>query len=100
GSLCIFTPSLHDALPISRDQRAGEGGGEGIDALVERVGLKRREAKLLGELLSRLHEFEGHRACGPGLRRQRLRILCLAHVHVAGDRKSTRLNSSHVKISY
>src|SRR5436309_12655388 len=34
------------------------------------------------------------RAGGAGLRR------CLGSRHVGGDRKSTRLNSSHVKISY
>src|SRR3989442_11625953 len=54
----IYTLSLHDALPISRD------GGGGSDRGRARAG-------------------------GPDARHR-----------ASGDRKSTRLNSSHVRISY
>src|SRR3712207_9341435 len=71
----IYTLSLHDALPISVHARpvAGDAGlalGRGL----------RREAR-------DRHARPG-RPGGPD------------RVHVAADRKSTRLNSSHANISY
>src|SRR5690606_41146454 len=81
----IYTLSLHDALPISEDMVAigrmtahvvGLPGKSGDPGPVTAVGV-----------------YQGIRAC-------------LAHVfgddRLEGrrDRKSTRLNSSHVKISY
>src|SRR5690606_41901831 len=68
----IYTLSLHDALPISRDRHAGAPAASGTDGL---------------------------RADCPWSGRKPP-----AAVRAAGgfrpDRKSTRLNSSHVKISY
>src|SRR5690606_40756374 len=89
-------PSLHDALPISRpvtlhhldihshglrnDEDVGEDDG-GID--VEPFdGLQR--------------DFGGQLRCPTDLEKGLLRT----QRPVFGDRKSTRLNSSHVKISY
>src|SRR5690606_41991144 len=67
----IYTLSLHDALPISAGVRAqGRGPGD------------REEGHRRGH-------HRGHHL-GRGDRTRR----------TAGDRKSTRLNSSHVKISY
>src|SRR5207253_9254430 len=78
------TLSLHDALPISRP---------GIRNLVLR---DIRQPRLDAETLERLLQIAGELA-------QLLEHSRLAHVHdvIDGrDRKSTRLNSSHVAISY
>src|SRR3712207_8348343 len=72
----IYTLSLHDALPISPDRR-------------------RRPA--------RAAEPPDHRvllAPGGGHGRARAPRRELVHVRHLGDRKSTRLNSSHANISY
>src|SRR5690606_41182320 len=88
--------SLHDALPISSHRAAG-----GIEAAHQArmagyeylavVGRDGRGRKLVGELQGRppvdLHGI------GRGGYAQNLAVHRL-------DRKSTRLNSSHVKISY
>src|SRR5690606_41233999 len=72
----IFTLSLHDALPISGRSILGtETGGLGRAGGGE--GLLGRRPR------SRAHAGLGRGGQGP-----------------PGDRKSTRLNSSHVKISY
>src|SRR5438874_3743161 len=70
----IYTLSLHDALPIYRACQAGAGE----DWPGESRGRGRRLRRPPAEGI-------------PGLRRR----LCQAR-----DRKSTRLNSSHVEISY
>src|SRR5436309_11651851 len=67
----IYTLSLHDALPICPSPRADVGGPRS---------LRRADVPLLRPELH--HERPGHRG------------------GAARDRKSTRLNSSHVKISY
>src|SRR3712207_7375239 len=66
----IYTLSLHDALPISA---AGHPGRH----------VRPRRAAVLGHVGQRLdhHEVRGD-------------------LHRRGDRKSTRLNSSHANISY
>src|SRR2546430_9067562 len=73
----IYTLSLHDALPISSHVQGG--GGAGARALPRRaargVALPRGVAGVVGG---------GGRSAGAAL----------------GDRKSTRLNSSHSQISY
>src|SRR3712207_7879282 len=81
----IYTLSLHDALPISRG-----GGGEerpalrtGAPAVQQRAGLRP----------------------GPGLEGGAGDGALRAGTHLGaarrtGDRKSTRLNSSHANISY
>src|SRR3712207_8262229 len=75
----IYTLSLHDALPISR-----RGGRAALRAGVRRgVGGAHRQGRRLA------------------LRRRPLTRLAEAQVpRRAGDRKSTRLNSSHANISY
>src|SRR5947209_11184163 len=66
----IYTLSLHDALPISK----------GEPALLRRSGRAEPQALLL-------------RPLGRGIDLQ-------AALRALGDRKSTRLNSSHANISY
>src|SRR3712207_8126535 len=75
----IYTLSLHDALPILAGPRARAG----------RVGRASRGEHPQGAR----DELDPHRALlrGGGARRLGVR---------AGDRKSTRLNSSHANISY
>src|SRR3712207_8640396 len=72
----IYTLSLHDALPIFDLDVA-----VGVEERHLQVGV---DAALAEEAVHRLH--------------QRLRLL--GGGEVAGDRKSTRLNSSHANISY
>src|SRR5690606_41575681 len=76
--------SLHDALPISQAEVAGLVELEQLGHLVLRQRLGREQVQRLGTLLQR----RAHH-------RQRV-----AQRLARGDRKSTRLNSSHVKISY
>src|SRR5690625_5972988 len=71
----LFTLSLHDALPISATVKRGD-----IEALVTATGV----------LQPRNFVDVGAQVSGQ---------LEKLHVEV-GDRKSTRLNSSHVAISY
>src|SRR5690606_40664003 len=83
----IYTLSLHDALPISLLRPAGPAG----DAVARVAGTPRAAAHRGAPRRSRRHPSVRGRTSGSrrhGLRRAR------------GDRKSTRLNSSHVKISY
>src|SRR3712207_9010845 len=68
----IYTLSLHDALPIFHH------------------GARRNPARRHGEEPERHGLWRLHRACPSPNRR----ALCV------GDRKSTRLNSSHANISY
>src|SRR3712207_8035011 len=74
----IYTLSLHDALPIY-DHRVGAGQGGAHDAR------PRGEPVALPRLLGAHHDQCGAVDDAAG---------------VAGDRKSTRLNSSHANISY
>src|SRR5438034_8857475 len=69
----IYTLSLHDALPISRRRKTRE---------IHAVDLQRRAGP------------ERDRAAGM------LSGICRARAPDRGDRKSTRLNSSHTVISY
>src|SRR5699024_11965588 len=90
------TLALHDALPISGQKRrhlalvllGGEGAG-GIDDLAA-GGQGFRGAVQDGGPQSRALGHQGRRVLPEGLR------LFAEHP----DRKSTRLNSSHVSISY
>src|SRR5690606_42034089 len=82
-----YTLSLHDALPISGPTwgaRFGKEGGRGASARGGAAGgmellLGAREARRLSSRFSRTSR---------------------RRASLTGDRKSTRLNSSHVKISY
>src|SRR5207249_9599284 len=93
----LYTLSLHDALPISAPDGADAVAGRDRDAAREAgndtVGRQRQATGL------RHHDDGGaHRARrgvvpGPRPRPD-------AEDRQPGDRKSTRLNSSHVSISY
>src|SRR5207302_5512574 len=88
----LYTLSLHDALPIFPRELAGEilhlavrlaeGRGHDVETVLDRpvvrVGIARGDPERRVRLLQRLGDRRGARE----------------------DRKSTRLNSSHVKISY
>src|SRR3712207_8493955 len=86
----IYTLSLHDALPIYFDLRRAARGRRDADQLeaAERAVVARDVALALEDVnLDRgLVVHDG---------RERLRLL-----QGDGDRKSTRLNSSHANISY
>src|SRR5690606_39607855 len=75
--------SLHDALPISPTPSAATSNGTANLP----TGCLLRRAIWFREQIS-------HRGCLPG------GSPCLFQRRLGGDRKSTRLNSSHVKISY
>src|SRR5690349_23499319 len=77
ATTAIYTLSLHDALPISRDR--------GHDRC------RRRDLRAEGPRLA-LRRLSASPLCRPDE--------CLDEVEDARDRKSTRLNSSHVEISY
>src|SRR5690606_40167011 len=90
STTAIYTLSLHDALPISPSKRSracveGPPGPAGNRPPV-RCGADQSRTPGRGSAL-----------CGCGARR--LRNRCGAR-RGEQDRKSTRLNSSHVKISY
>src|SRR5437667_2232758 len=71
----IYTLSLHDALPISGERRTGEG---------------RHPAYRLLDLQQLTLQTQPLRVFERALQRRQ----------TTGDRKSTRLNSSHITISY
>src|SRR5438477_2810514 len=75
ATTAIYTLSLHDALPIYAARRDRPGSGRGEEHLVL--------------LAAAVLESEPH-AVTEGRRVER----------IGADRKSTRLNSSHMSISY
>src|SRR5690606_40844327 len=90
--------SLHDALPISAGGRTpvappgvvahgGDDGCRGGAGEGGRRGAVRLCGHVAGARHGRVRDVGGRGACGRG-------------AAAGGDRKSTRLNSSHVKISY
>src|SRR5690606_41960821 len=95
----FLTLSLHDALPICRPSENAEGliarpRVEAPDRVARRIGAQQlgigdepvdRDAAALTQYLRMLGVGHGNLAAGDEL---------------VADRKSTRLNSSHVKISY
>src|SRR5690606_41300906 len=87
----LYTLSLHDALPISG------GEGDGRDAAVEpRIRDPGRVLRVdRGDAEAPLRERERQRQAGKAAAHDQ-NIAFMNHL----DRKSTRLNSSHVKISY
>src|SRR2546428_10163917 len=75
----IYTLSLHDALPISR--RVGPTGkAYGLDMTDEMLALANENKRKAGA--------------------DNVEFLKGEIEHIVGDRKSTRLNSSHDQISY
>src|SRR5699024_12237385 len=90
----IYTLSLHDALPISElgfDDMAAEDPSHEVDRLGAAVG----EEDPVDGNADRVGERPG-RLRGIGIAAHRVEIT----PQDRGDRKSTRLNSSHVSISY
>src|SRR5205814_3983798 len=85
----FYTLSLHDALPIS------------IEKMVEAVRAARQKVGPDGSVM-----FDAHSAVPPATviqfanAVQPYDLLFLEEPAVPGDRKSTRLNSSHLGISY
>src|SRR5690606_41832527 len=89
----FYSLSLHDALPISLGQDHGLGGGRGgpahaVGVLAVRIGAADHAQQ---QLVARLAGHAG--ALGQVVELEE-------HAFAGADRKSTRLNSSHVKISY
>src|SRR5690606_41921066 len=92
----IYTLSLHDALPIL--DYTGDGLNAGSKVVFAAVGRKKRElAKELPPALALPRPFNKVKLALPG-------IVVAEGADFTSyeneDRKSTRLNSSHVKISY
>src|SRR5690606_40909729 len=95
-----YTASLHDALPSFAVQHPRAVGERldvlpGVDRRVPGDAVEVGGQHLVGPVL------EG-RVLDPGVREagQHARVERRVGLHLDGDRKSTRLNSSHVKISY
>src|SRR5207249_9733860 len=94
------TLSLHDALPISRGKR----GYEGVES--ELAQLETRAKKTQGRLEALIDEdakaydavMEAMRLPKSTEKEKAARVEAMQHAY--RDRKSTRLNSSHVSISY
>src|SRR5699024_12255599 len=82
SSSYFYTLSLHDALPISFSQ-------EMLARLIAQAEAEVRQAK---DEYAALLQNNNHRATVQQIRNNYNEFL--------GDRKSTRLNSSHVSISY
>src|SRR5205807_10227718 len=78
----FYTLSLHDALPISVLRRHAGAAG----AVHHRIRRQPVDPPLP--------------AVRPDRAGERALFLCLRHGHAVQDRKSTRLNSSHLVISY
>src|SRR5690606_41177787 len=97
-SISVYTRSLHDALPIYWFFKVCEQSAELLlsdfqrDAAIRRVGLL--SANRLGTMNPILISKTN---CRSSKKANSMLTLCLAGL---ADRKSTRLNSSHVKISY
>src|SRR5690606_42049979 len=86
----FHAPSLHDALPISRTRPSGEPAHEGSGS-AERP--KRHNIR---------RSANARPACAVSGRAQKQGPCAdqICEPNAQSDRKSTRLNSSHVKISY
>src|SRR5690606_41448874 len=84
------TLSLHDALPIFKGKTM-VGEEIGINGALEQAGLEVVETDL-GEYIIQLAKEPPSHIIAPAVHKTRAQI--------CQDRKSTRLNSSHVNISY
>src|SRR5690606_41758881 len=97
---CLSSLSLHDALPISADLLAALLGGE-LTAVVHQEAARARELVGLTRDHTQRQLLVGQVGTG---QLEGLGEIGLVDVDAArglvGDRQSTRLNSSHVKISY
>src|SRR5690606_42068810 len=96
----VFSPlSLHDALPISRrlsgpSRAAAERGAVGHRRYCDQLELYDPEPGAIDRLFSTALASGGRRGSVSGSGQNLREVPCRR------DRKSTRLNSSHVKISY
>src|SRR3712207_7201157 len=81
----IYTLSLHDALPISDDQSLVRAG---FRALLD----AQPDIRVVGEAADGEEALKLTREAHPDV--------VLMDIRMPGDRKSTRLNSSHANISY
>src|SRR5690606_40690908 len=85
----IYTLSLHDALPISGALISPENFFDATHSKIEITILK---SSPFGEICKKAIEYRQNKAEGQSPPKS---------IHLKSrDRKSTRLNSSHVKISY
>src|SRR5690606_42095563 len=90
----LFPLSLHDALPISsfveNANRAAQMFQASTGLIDGNIGtLRALSDSTLSQIADIANRFEDHG-----------RVLASASELIGKDRKSTRLNSSHVKISY
>src|SRR5690606_40347737 len=92
ASTQIYSLSLHDALPIS--VRAGAG------VRPSAAGPDLRARRAAGAFRQRQRGADGRGGAPVAGRAVAADAARLHRRAAAGDRKSTRLNSSHVKISY
>src|SRR5690606_42145010 len=94
GTPDLHTLSLHDALPIFV---AETRQGAGCEVLDEHVGTLDQPPEQ--GVVRRIPQVEAQRFLA-AIEPDEVGAAALDVVVVAADRKSTRLNSSHVKISY
>src|SRR5690606_40301738 len=89
----LHTPSLHDALPIFETEKAPEGawGDSGASGEYEKGGFVSLLSFLRNETEEETIEYLVSKYGTQGSD---------GKIVLRRDRKSTRLNSSHVKISY
>src|SRR5690625_5357049 len=89
-----YTPSLHDALPICR--RAWQSSDQWWRSLTtaEKESFGQEQKQIQADYAAAYEE-----SLQPGDERVRA-VTTRLHRWLSGDRKSTRLNSSHVAISY
>src|SRR5436305_11278170 len=85
----IYTLSLHDALPISRADLISDKYLKDIRAKLD--------ADAFNDAAAALAE---HPPLAPSFEEQRQKLISELDRRHLEDRKSTRLNSSHVRISY
>src|SRR5207302_5563090 len=84
-----YTLSLHDALPISQQPDMADAARQTHGQLYSAIAAREPD-RAAGLMQSHLEEFAARAA----------RYSSPTHSSRCEDRKSTRLNSSHVKISY
>src|SRR5690606_39409560 len=89
----IHTPSLHDALPISQKEND-------MKRLQDKVAIITGAGSGFGSAIARRFAAEGAKVVLADVNVKRLEDELADIGKDALDRKSTRLNSSHVKISY
>src|SRR5207253_9725368 len=98
SALGLHSLSLHDALPILRENLAFGLNGKG-DQEVKKVAEMLGIGHLLDRFPAELSGGEQQRvALGPAIVRRPAALLLAEPL--SRDRKSTRLNSGHVAISY